>query len=123
MKSYDCEEWTYVGRKCKKKHKQNLIPTKCGITKTITHQTIKDKFKNVSIGTDNIILTCILDKLSAFLYQGANFIITPENDKYQIEVLEYNKTYTVLKQSHLHTDKTYQRGLKTHAYRYVRISW
>lgn len=126
--------WTNVTYKSKNKYTLNIQHSqntqnnsiqckKCEITKTITHNTIKDEYKNVSIGNENVILSCILDKIKQFKYAGAKFIILPENNKYQIEVIEYNKKYVILKQYHLHTDRTYQNGFKPHSHRYVRITW
>ena len=118
-------EWIKVmckKNKPPKKHKYREC-TKCEITTASTCNNLTDMFKCVSIGNDNAILTCILDKLEAYFHNGAKFIILPESGKYEIEVIEIYKTCVLLKQSHLHTDLTLQKGFKNHAFRYVKITW
>jgi len=118
------DDWVIVSKKINKKYRTCSL---CEITKIIYNNKSSD-YKKVSI-INNIILNSILDQIGKYLYvsgyleEERKFIITPDNDKYEIKVMEICKNCVILKQSHLHTDKEQKDGLKRHSYRYVKITW
>jgi hypothetical protein len=116
-------EWVIVSKKGRKenvnKYKNCSV---CEITKIINNENKVANFKSVDI-IDNSILESILEKIAQNLKENNKFIINPNNDKYEIQVIKKYKDSIILKQTHLHTDRLQKDGFKRHSHRFVKITW
>jgi len=120
-------EWVVVAKKTRKENSNKYKNcSTCEITKIININNIAKDFKSVSI-IDNCILESILEKIAENIKENIKennkFIITPNNDKYEIQVIKKYKDNMILKQTHLHFDKLQKDGFKRHSSRFVRITW
>ena len=125
-------EWVIVSKKGKgekqerTQRKDNVNKYKncseCEITKIINQENKGTDFKSVSI-INNCILESILEQISENLKENNRFIITPDKDKYEIQIIKKYKDSIIIKQTHLHTDRLRKDGLKRHSHRFVRITW
>jgi|688.fasta_scaffold1219680_2 hypothetical protein len=116
-------EWTLVSKKGKKENPNKYKNcTNCEITKIINNNNKATDFKSVSV-IDNCILESILNKIAENIKENNKFIITPDNDKYEIQVIKKYKDVIILKQTHLHTDVLQKDGFKRHSHRFVKITW
>ena len=122
-KKFEMSEWVLVAKKGKKENANKYKNcSMCEITKIINNKNKATDYKSVSV-IDNCILESILEKITENLKETNKFIITPDNDKYEIQVIKKYKDSIILKQSHLHTDRFQKDGFKRHSHRFVKITW
>jgi uncharacterized protein YfcZ (UPF0381/DUF406 family) len=122
-KEFEMSDWVLVAKKSKKENANKYKNcSTCEITKIINNTNKATDYKSVSV-IDNCILESILEKIAENLKENNKFIITPDNDKYEIQVIKKYKDNMILKQTHLHFDKLQKGGFKRHSHRFVRITW
>lgn len=107
---------------------KNILVRNCEISKIFSvcrNICERKSLKRVSNKKTNKILECICRRISKYPKIGTTFVITPDNDKYEIIVVSnsVNSGTTLLTQTHLHTDSYMPSGQRRHSTRYVLITW